>query len=291
MTAPVDAERVLVLAPAGRDAELALRTLAGAGIAAVACSDIGAFCGGLALGAAVGIVTEEVLAPAQRRPLVAQLAQQPLWSDFPIIVLAARPEARDAGVALIRAFSELGNTTLLERPLYPGVLIGAVRSAVRARLRQYQSRELLLRLEQRVQERDRFLATLSHELRNPLGAIRSAAVLLKDGIGTHPSLERPVAVVDRQVTHLVRLIDDLLDVSRVTTGKVVLKKQVVDLRAIIQQASQQLEPAFYQNGLQLFTGLGIRPLWVNGDSVRLEQVVTNLLMNSIKYTPSAPHMS
>jgi signal transduction histidine kinase len=286
LTEPVDAERVLVLAPAGRDAELACSALTAAGIAALACPDMDAFCQELALGAGVGVLTEEVLAPGRRQPLVEELARQPVWADFPMIVLVSRPTVLGADVALTRALSDLGNTTLLDRPLHPDALVSTVRAALRARLRQYQSRELLSRLERGVKERDQFLATLSHELRNPLGAIRNAMVLIKEGVTAHSALERPVAVVDRQVTHLVRLIDDLLDVARVTTGKVVLQTQRVDLRAVIQQAAQQLEPTFEQHGLRLFTALGPRPLWVDGDPVRLEQIVTNLLMNSSKYTPS-----
>lgn len=277
--------RVLVLAPAGRDAELARRVLANAGIASAVCRDFSTFCEELELGAAAGILTEEALPPEHGEPLREVLKRQPPWSDFPLVVLAGRAGTGGTSEALRRALVDLGNTTLLERPLSQHALVGIVRGALRARLRQYQARELMSRLEQGVKERDRFLAILSHELRNPLGAMRNAVHVAQRGLPQGSELARPVAIVDRQITHLARLMDDLLDVSRVTTGKVVLQRRRLDLRAVIQQSLQQLAQEFEKHGLHAFSALGARPLWVDGDPVRLEQVVTNLLMNAIKYTP------
>ena len=285
-------ERILIFAPAGRDAQLAFKVLDDARLPSTVCADVVGFCRELREGAAVGILTEEALPASTRAPLVAVLAGQPLWSDLPLIVLAGRPPSPEAGRHLTACLAELGNVTLLTRPLYPDALTTSVRVAVRARMRQYQARELLARLQAGVRERDQFLATLSHELRNPLGAIRNAMHLLRrkmplreeDAAGD--SITRPISIVDRQVTHLARLIDDLLDVARVTTGKVVLQCRAIDVREIIQHAVQQLEPTFEQSHLQLFSSLGTRALWTHGDPVRLEQVITNLLTNAIKYTPA-----
>jgi signal transduction histidine kinase/CheY-like chemotaxis protein len=278
--------RVLVLAPAGRDAELARSVLADSDITAVVCRDMETFCDELEAGAAAGILTEEMLLAQRRAPLVEALGKQPLWADVPLIVLASRPSSPKRAELLTRALADLGNTTLLDRPLHPDTLVSTVRGALRARARQYQARELLSRLEQAVIERDRFLAILSHELRNPLGAMRNAMHLARRLLTNDSKLERPIAIVDRQITHLARLIDDLLDVSRVTTGKVILQKRTVDLRTVVKQSMLLLESQFEQHGLQAFSALGPRPLWIDGDSVRLEQVMTNLLMNAIKYTPA-----
>jgi len=283
-------ERILIFAPAGRDAQLAFKVLNDAGLPSTICHDVAGFCRELQDGAAVGILTEEALPPSMRAPLVATLAEQPLWSDLPLIVLAGRPPTPEAGRRLTACLAELGNVTLLTRPLFPDALTTSVRVALRARVRQYQARELLARLQAGVRERDQFLATLSHELRNPLGAIRNAMHLLRrkmplrDEDGADAGITRPIAIVDRQVTHLARLIDDLLDVSRVTTGKVVLQCRPIDLREIVRHAVQQLEPTFEQSHLQVFSSLGTRALWTHGDPVRLEQVVTNLLTNAAKFT-------
>lgn len=283
MNAQTD-RRVVIHAPAGRDAELARAILERASIETLACADPGTFCLELEAGAAAGIVTEAALRSEQRARLVEVLAAQAAWSELPIIVLVPRARGEDARHPLQQALSELGNTTLLERPLHPETLLNATRAALRARDKQYQVRELLFRLEQAVQERDRFLATLSHELRNPLGAIRNALhVVRRAGLLTS-SLERPLTIVDRQVTHLARLVDDLLDVSRVTTGKIILADDCLDLRSVLQQSLAQLEAEFAEHELTVSTTLGSEALWVIGDAVRLEQVVTNLLTNSLKYT-------
>jgi signal transduction histidine kinase/CheY-like chemotaxis protein len=285
-TDPNPDTRVLVLAPAGRDGELARSVLAAGDIAAVVCRDMATFCDELDAGAAAGILTEEMLLPERRTPLVEALRKQPLWADFPLVVLASRPGSPNTAELLSRALADLGNTTLLDRPLHPETLVNTVRGALRARARQYQARELLARLEQAVKERDRFLAILSHELRNPLGAMRNAVHLARRLLTSDSKLERPIAIVDRQITHLARLIDDLLDVSRVTTGKVILQKRTIDLRTVVKQALLLLEAQVEQHGLQAFSAVGSQPLWIEGDPVRLEQVMTNLLMNAIKYTPA-----
>ncbi len=279
-------ERVLILAPAGRDAQLAAATLREASIASTVCDDMEMFCAEQIRGAAVGLLTQEALARDAHASLATTLGAQPLWSDFPLVVLASRPTTPDGGVRLGRIAGELGNVTMLDRPLHPEALLSTIRAALRARARQYQARELLSRLEQGVRERDRFLATLSHELRNPLGAIRNAVHLVERSIPPDSEIERPLTIVDRQIRHLAKLIDDLLDVSRVTTGKVVLRRKSFDLRPVLQQTVVQLEPEVARQRLELSSSLGPRPLSVDADPVRLEQIFTNLLANAIKYTPA-----
>jgi signal transduction histidine kinase/CheY-like chemotaxis protein len=280
-----DEDRALVLAPFGRDAGLAVAALEQADIAATACPDIERFCAEMQAGAAAGVVTHEALGRAASARLLRALSEQPPWSDFPLVILTARPPTAADRQRLWQTLSPLGGITVLERPVHAEALVSAVRSAVRARRRQYQARELLRCLEDGVRERDHFLATLSHELRNPLGAIRNATQLLaRETPAEDGPTRRRLAILDRQTRHLAKLVDDLLDVARVTTGKVVLQRQPVELGAILEQTLQQLAPAVEEHGLKLLWSRG-PPMTVNGDSLRLEQIFTNLLTNAIKYTP------
>jgi PAS domain S-box-containing protein len=135
-------------------------------------------------------------------------------------------------------------------------------------------------------EKDEFLAMLAHELRNPLGPIVHAAEIL----GRHPPAEeaprRAVAMIDRQARHMGRLLDDLLDVARITRGRVGLRSETLDLRDPITQAVEAQRPAFEAKGQQLTLTLPDTRVGVLGDPARLQQVVGNLLHNARKYTPT-----
>lgn len=146
-----------------------------------------------------------------------------------------------------------------------------------------------LKAEEALREADRrkdeFLAMLAHELRNPLAPIMVAAELLGRQAGDGEQVERTSAVILRQVRHLTGLVDDLLDVSRVTRGLVVIDKQRVDLRAILAQAVEQVMPLIQARRHQLDLPSSTGALMVCGDAKRLIQVVANLLNNAAKYTP------
>jgi PAS domain S-box-containing protein len=135
-------------------------------------------------------------------------------------------------------------------------------------------------------EKDEFLAMLAHELRNPLGPIVHAAEIL----GQHPPLEeaprRAVAMIDRQARHMARLLDDLMDVARITRGRVGLRSETLDLRDPIAQAVETQRPAFEAKRQHLSLALPDGPVAVLGDPARLQQVVGNLLHNARKYTPT-----
>ena len=119
----------------------------------------------------------------------------------------------------------LGNVTLLERPVRVTALASAVHSALRARERQYQTRAHLLEREEADRRKDEFLATLAHELRNPLAPIRNSVSLLRLSGAAGPAGQM-WEMMDRQVNHMVRLVDDLMEVSRITRGKIELRKGV-----------------------------------------------------------------
>jgi signal transduction histidine kinase len=133
--------------------------------------------------------------------------------------------------------------------------------------------------------KDRFLAMLSHELRNPVAAISSAVTLGRDN-DRRDDGTRLIDVIERQVHRLTQLIDDLMDVSRITQGKVRLRWGPVDVGAIAASAIEAARPLLEQRKHTLETAIPSHTFWVNGDSTRLEQIFTNLLNNAAKYTPS-----
>ncbi len=423
--APTPDDRVLVLAPTGRDAALTRDLLGRAGVAAVCCPDLEAVCAGLAAGAGAVLLAEEAAAPGRTGCLTDWLAAQPPWSDLPVLLLA-RSGADSPAVA--RAIETLGNVTVLERPTRVATLVTAVRTALRARRRQYQAREHLADRERAADEvraterrfrelveqvrdyaifttdpagratswnegvrrvlgfdeaeflgadliptiftpedvasgvpqaelaeaaatgraandrwmrrkdgtrffalgvttglrddaggllgflkvmrdqtdrkrmedelrrvaadlaeadrrKNEFLATLAHELRNPLAPIRNSLHVLRLAGPGDPAARRVGEMVERQVNTMVRLVDDLLEVSRVTRGKVDLRREPVELAAVVRAAVETSRPLLDAAGHRLAVAVPDGPLAVAGDPVRLAQVFSNLLNNAAKYTP------
>lgn len=133
--------------------------------------------------------------------------------------------------------------------------------------------------------KDEFLAVLSHELRNPLAPMRNALEIMRLHDGDRPELRKPIEVVARQVTQLVRLVDDLLDVSRITLGRVTLRRAIVDLRHIVDDALLISRPELDKAHHRVTVDLPSQPVPVDGDRERLTQVVSNLLNNAARYTP------
>jgi signal transduction histidine kinase/CheY-like chemotaxis protein len=139
--------------------------------------------------------------------------------------------------------------------------------------------------------KDEFLATLAHELRNPLAPLRTAAHILRGRIpASQETIEAQVSVIDRQVTQMARLIDDLMDVARITRGKLALSRDRVDIAEVIQNAVETSRPLIDACGHELTISLPAHPAYVDADIVRLTQVISNLLNNAAKYTPSGGHI-
>lgn len=137
------------------------------------------------------------------------------------------------------------------------------------------------------ERKDIFLATLAHELRNPLAPIRAAADVLALPAAAEPERLRHLsAVISRQVDQLVRLVDDLMDVSRVSRGQVTLDMRLLDMHRVIEDAGEQVRPLIERKQQRLRIEMAERPLYVSGDHQRLVQVAANLLNNAAKYTPS-----
>ncbi len=134
--------------------------------------------------------------------------------------------------------------------------------------------------------KDEFLATLAHELRNPLAPIRNGLAILRLAVSMQGTAKRTIEMMERQLTHLVRLIDDLLDVSRITRGKMALRMQPVTIREVLAGSLESCRGPLEAKRLQLDARIDSEPLLVHGDPDRLMQVFSNLLTNAINFTES-----
>jgi signal transduction histidine kinase/CheY-like chemotaxis protein len=231
------------------------------------------------------VLTDAALSAPGFNRVLAELVRQPPWSDLPVIMLC-HPSTTSAVSSVIVA---LTNVTLLDRPASARALVSAVQTAIRSRLRQYQTREQLEALRQAEERllaadrrKDDFLAMLAHELRGPLAPIRNASELLART--TDRRTQSMSEILKRQSRHLSRLVDDLLDVSRITRGLVELQLRSTDLGEIIAIAIESVEPLMQEKRHTVRVDLGTTPLHVNGDSARLVQCVGNVLTNAAKYT-------
>jgi len=146
-------------------------------------------------------------------------------------------------------------------------------------------------LEEADRRKDEFLAMLAHELRNPLAPVATAVTLLQKNTPVRESDQEALAVLERQVGKLTRLIDDLMDVSRITRGKIQLNRTRIDLRNVLEGAVGTALPLIEEQRHTLRILLPDEPLWVLGDATRLEQVFENLLNNAAKYTPTGGEIS
>ena len=284
-------ERVLIVAPSGRDASVVAEVLEGAGVDAHPCVFAAMLqeLKGQSIGAL--IVAEEALPQASARQLAEALHGQPSWSDLPLIVLLSHRRPGGADPTLPAGLGAAGLALLLERPLRKTSLISTVRMVLRARRRQYQVRDHLneqvrigLELARAARSKDEFLAMLAHELRNPLGPIRNAGALLQRF--NDPGIRQLSEMIGRQTAHMTRLLDGLLDISRITRGKIKLESQLLDARTIAQDALEIARPLMEARAHDLRLVLPSNPVRLNGDATRLTQVLGNLLINSAKYTPA-----
>ncbi len=275
------APRALIITPNRVDAELALGFLAENAIAAGAYESIAQLGGELPADAGCIVLAEEALDDSDMHGLREMLELQPAWSDLPLVLVAGA--GRSALVA--PAFPEAGNVTLLERPLNPLTLVSAVQAGLRARMRQLEVRDLLQKREEALRQRDDFLAMLAHELRNPLAPMRNAISLLKTVQTDEPLVAKTRDMLERQVSHMTRIVDDLLDVARLERGKITLRRERFDLNGAVSAALEACLPAVRARSHEASLRLAQAPLFVDADPVRIDQLLTNLIVNASKFTP------
>jgi PAS domain S-box-containing protein len=200
-------------------------------------------------------------------------------------------ERKKAEQSLVRAQVELENRVEL-RTAELASANDALRDEIAARQRLEQElRSRLGELRQADRSKNEFLATLSHELRNPLAPIRNALAVLSQNLPPQPELWTARDVIDRQVRLMTRLVDDLLDVSRITRNALELHKETVELAEVVEIAVETSRPLLEAKGHELAVKLPAEPIGLAADRVRLAQVFSNLLNNAAKFTDVGGHVS
>ena len=286
--------RVAVLAVDAAEAQRLRDVLARQRVASVACHRGADLARLLAEGLGAAVIDADALDRAGLAAVLAGLRHQPNWSDVPLVVLTDGQIGMSGRLGpheALAALESAGHLTVLERPVAINTLLSTVQSALRTRRRQYEMRRLLRELQEGVAQRDHLLSMLGHELRNPLAAIRATTELL---IRQEPSREPSEAdrvlrrhhleLISRQGGQLVRMVDDLLDLGRLRSGRIRLQRVPLDLNEIVRRCVEAAEPAAGQRAQKIVASYARESAVVDGDPVRLEQAMSNLLANAMKYS-------
>lgn len=284
--------RVLIFAPTGKDAQFTLNFLAQHNLAAQAFRSVPELRDEVPHGCGMIILAEEALAESSILVLLQVLQEQPPWSDIPILLITSGGEVSQTRLRRLNIFGPGGNVSVLERPFRPATLISAVEVALRSRQRQYEARDRIEELREARDEaqaasraKDDFLAALSHELRTPLNPV----LLVSSDAATNrelpPGVRASFDMIRRNVELEARLIDDLLDLTRVTAGKLIFERRPVNAHGVLKNAIALLQSEIDQKGVVLKQNLGAFQTILFGDAVRLQQVFWNVLKNAVKFTP------
>jgi signal transduction histidine kinase len=276
-------ERVLVLAPTPGDSHICRRYLAEAGLAVEVCEGSDTLDEALRDPPGALVVTEEALESPVGERIRTALTRQEEWSLLPLVVLTRNPTR--TRLRLLDDVADYGRVSVLERPVRLLPFISAVRMALTERRQQLRIRELLAERADRIRQRDEFLALLGHELRNPLAAIMTCADILRMAPQDGEQGQRCRDLIDSQAHHMKRLLDDLVDVSRIARGKLAIQREPLDLRRVLEGAITGVRGRTQGKSQVLEADLGPSPIPLLGDPVRLQQVFANLLGNASRYSP------
>lgn len=276
----LSAERVLVLTPTGRDASMVQQHLAAGGFTCEVCQDVEGLVAALSQSAGVALIAQEALCANEAETLLAALDAQEPWSDVPVLLLTLALSRRIPYPHPTVRLLERANVTLLQRPMPVHLLLSAVRSAVRARRRQYQMRDLHRELSRAVQLGDLFVSILGHDLRTPLGAIQMAAELIVRSAEDERAL-RPAGRILCCADRMTRMIEQLLDFARARQGRGIRLQPVpANLSHIVHQVVQEVGDANPKAKIQISSSGGFEGRW---DPDRLGQVVSNLVGNAVQH--------
>jgi signal transduction histidine kinase len=287
-------ECVVIFAPTGQDANLLASVLEKENLHVDIARNAASF--GARLKGEVGaiLIAEEALDHQCLAILNAAFSEQEPWSDIPLVLMTTAGEVTSISLRHLNAFSPAGNVTLLERPFRPVTLVSTLQVSLRARRRQYQVRELLQKQIEATRVRDEFISVASHELKTPLTSLKlqtqinQRLINRSDPAVYHPTrVDKLVETTDSQVNRLVRLVDDMLDVSRMNTGKFSVEKSEVNLSRLVKEILDRTMPQFTSAKCDLTVDLDPNAIGI-WDSYRIEQVITNLLSNAIRYAAGKP---
>lgn len=291
-------KRVLVVAPLGADARNIGEVLMHAEFAVALCHDVIAAAREMNAGCGVMVVTEEAVLTPEHQRLAEALERQPPWSDVPLVVITKGGMFNASGARAVELLGPRANLTLIERPLRASTLVAALKAAMRARVRQYQVRDLIedreqllaslearvtertAKLQQMVEELEAFSYSVSHDLRAPLRVLDGyAQALIEDyGEGMEPGAKELLARISRTAHRMDRLTQDVLAYTRVSRAELTLEPVDLEtmLRAVIEQYPSLVAS---RQHIRLRTPLG----WVMGHTPSLIQCFSNLLENAIKF--------
>ncbi len=282
--------RVLVFAPIGRDTELTTELLGHSSIPCHSCGSLAEVCDEVRAGAGAVLLTEEALSDPDIDDLAATLQAQPPWSDISILLFAGS-DRNQASLRTLHKLEVLRNVTLLDRPVRTSAVVSTVRAALRGRQRQYELRDTLVALqtsridaEHANRLKDEFLATVSHELRTPLNAILGWVAMLRQARFEPSRVATILEIVERNAKAQAQLIADVLDISRMISGRVKLEVSAVSLARVIWDAVDSIRPGAAARAIELHLDVDEGPI-ANADPDRLQQIVWNLLSNASKFTP------
>src|SRR6185312_2212188 len=294
--------RVLLWPPTRADGNAIGKLFEARGIAFQPIASMAELCAAIREGAGIAMLSEEAVV-MDAASLIEELSRQAMWSDFPLLILSR--SGHESG-SLPRIMERLGNVSVIERPVRASTLLSIVHSAQRARARQYEVRRHLGDLKKAEEDREQllnseraarreaerasrtkeeFLATLSHELRTPLHAVLGWTQVLQRLQGASEEMVNGLSTIERNARSQARIIDELLDMSGIISGKVRLDVQSVDLAAIVNSTTETVRPAAEAKGVRLQTILDPRAGRIRGDPNRLQQILWNLLTNAVKFTP------
>lgn len=294
-------EDVLILAPVGRDGAAMATVLKDRGLMAVVCEGLADLCQRMKTGAGVLLLTEEALELAQLPELLAELRDQPSWSEMPLIVLTHGGESRRA--RLLDAVADAaGGMTVLERPIATATLVRTVETAVRSRRRQYQVRDLILESANQIaalKENERTIrsqeerlrkveklaaagqlaASLAHEINNPLAAVTNAIYILQNFYRPPADRKALLETAASELARVSRIVKQSLSCYRVDSTP-----REIDLAQILEESLHVFEEKFQKGGLEVRTRIR-RQMIILGFGDEIRQAIDNLLLNAVEATP------
>lgn len=288
-------ERVLVRAPTGEDASLIVEILGKHGFEVVQKDDLAGLRREWNKGLGALLIASEALNDGEYcRRLRQLLDDQEPWSEMPVVILGGSTE--DEALRVGQLVGKSAQLLILERPLGVATLVSAIEGALRTRRRQYHVKELLDELaasaaavarahEEADRAKDEFMATLAHELRSPMTAIRGWIQMLKTGDLDPAEATDALSMIEASTKVQARIIEDLMDVSRILAGKVMIEPAAIELAPVVEHAVATFLPGAAQKGIHFSAAIPQEPILVFADVSRLQQVCWNLISNAIKFTP------